>query len=100
MLKLLPAAAILVSPLLVTGAAIAANPVPADQAPECVTVIVGAYQPDGSIHRVRLEFCGGSPGADSALHDWAQGRQFVLDGARQLGGDCGGRADPCVIFPR
>ena len=77
----------------------AALAMPADQAPECVTVTVGAYQPDGSIHRTRLEFCGGSPGADSALHDWAQGRAFTLDGALGIGNGCGGRRDPCVIFP-
>lgn len=77
----------------------AALAMPAEPPPECVTVTVGAYQPDGSIHRVRLEFCGGGPAADSALHDWAQGRRFTLDGALAIGAGCGSRLDPCVIFP-
>lgn len=82
-----------------TGPAAAAAVPLTEQPPECVTVIVHAYQPDGTIRRVRLEFCGGSPGADSALHDWADGRRFTLDGALAIGDGCGGRADPCVIFP-
>lgn len=77
-----------------------AHAAPADQAPECVTVVVLAPQADGTTARVHLEFCGNGPGADSALHDWAQGHQFVLDGARQIGGDCGTWSAPCVIFPR
>ena len=95
------AAAALAAPLLVTGAAVASVPsAPADQAPECVTVVVLGLQPDGTVgSRAHLEFCGGSPGADSALHDWAQGRRFTLDGALAIGRGCGGRADPCVIFP-
>ena len=76
-------------------------PAAADQAPECVTVVVLGLQPDGTVgSRAHLEFCGGSPGADSALHDWAQGHRFVLDGAAAIGDGCGGWADPCVIFPR
>ena len=97
--KLPLAAILLAAPLAITGSAMATTQLPADQAPECVTVIVGAYQPDGTIHRVRLEFCGGGPGADSALHDWAQGHRFTLDGALAIGNGCGSRADPCVIFP-
>lgn len=71
----------------------------ADQPPECVSVAVHAYQPDGSFRTTWLSFCGGSPGADSALHDWAQGRRFTLDGATAIGNGCGGKVDPCVIFP-
>lgn len=97
MLKTLLAAVILAAPLTVTAAATAST---SEQAPECVTVVVLAPQADGTTARVHLSFCGGSPGADSALHDWAANRRFVLDGARQIGGDCGGWADPCVIFPR
>ena len=92
----LVAAAVLAAPLALTSAASAQ---PAARAPECVTVTVHAYQNDGTFHATRLEFCGGSPGADSALHDWAQGRPFTLDGAYAIGDGCGGRLDPCVIFP-
>lgn len=69
-------------------------------APECVTVAVGAYQPSGALRTTWVEFCGSGPGADSALHDWAAGQRFVLDGAAGLGDGCGTRAQPCVIFPR
>ena len=81
------------------GALPAAGAAPGSTAPECVTVIVGADQPDGTVSRVRLEFCGNGPGGESALHDWAQGRRFILDGATAIGNGCGGKTDPCVIFP-
>ena len=67
--------------------------------PECVAVAVHAYQPAGGFETTWLEFCGGSPAADSALHDWAQGRRFTLDGATAIGVGCGTEDSPCVIFP-
>lgn len=71
----------------------------ADQPPECVSVAVHAYQAPGGFTTTWLEFCGGHPGGDSALHDWAQGRRFTLDGATAIGRGCGAKASPCVLFP-
>ena len=87
-------------PLAVTVPALASVQPSTERPPECVTVAVHAYQPDGTFRSTWLSFCGSGPGADSALHDWADGRRFTLDGATRIGGSqCGGKADPCVIFP-
>lgn len=75
-----------------------ASAAPAELPPECVTIVMQAVQPDGTVLREHLEFCGNRPGGDSALHDWVAGKVFTLDGAAQIGRDCGTRSDPCVIF--
>jgi hypothetical protein len=72
----------------------------ADQPPECVAIVVGAYQSDGTLTRVHLVFCGNGAGGDSALHDYVNHGRFVLDGGGAIGRDCGSWSAPCVIFPQ
>lgn len=98
---ILPIAALAISlGALAASVAVASASVPADQAPECVHITVQSAQSNGTTRSLHLEFCGSGAGADSALHDYVNGRVFILDGGGMPGRACGGRADPCVIFPR
>lgn len=65
-----------------------------ERPPECVTVKVS--QPAGAVW---LEFCGGGPGQESPLHDWAAGNRLIVDGFARLirPSDCP-RSAPCVLF--
>ena len=68
-------------------------------APECVTIAVLANQPDGTVHRTWLEFCGNTgPGSDSPIRDPLGGKAGTLDGAVAIGNGCGTKTAPCVIF--
>lgn len=98
----LAGAVVLAAAMGTVGAADAARAqhAPAELAPECVTVVVLSAQTGGGTVRLHLEFCGSGPGADSALHDYVNHNRFILDGGGLPGVDCGGWADPCVIFPQ
>jgi hypothetical protein len=92
LLSVVAAVGLSVGIVLIPGSATATKS--AAGAPECA--MVRLLNPDAT--RVWLEFCGGGPGQEQALHNWANGSTVLVDGASVQANGCGSRSSPCVLF--